>query len=66
MGQNVDFWLVEKQPFWEANFGVKKGDFGSKCRFLVADFWGKTTGFWGPVSYWDKEPFWVEKLRFWV
>ena len=64
--ENVDFWLVEKQPFWEVNFGLKKGDFGSKCRFFAADFWGKRTEFWGPVSYGDKEPFWVEKLRFWV
>ena len=33
--ENVDFWRIKKQPFWEVNFGLKKGDFGSKCRFLV-------------------------------
>ena len=28
LGQNVDFWRVEKQPFWDVIFGVKKVDFG--------------------------------------
>ena len=52
--ENVNFWHVEKQPFWEVNFGLKKGDFGSKCRFLMCrktailggDFWTKKGRFW--------------------
>ena len=47
--ENVDFWRVEKQPFWGAIFGLKSCDFGSKCRFLECgkaailggEFWGK-------------------------
>ena len=60
--ENVDFWRIEKQPFWESIFGVKKGDWGSKCRFFAADFWGKRTGFWRVDSYGVLVPFWGEKL----